>query len=213
MRLVCISDTHMLMPDLPNGDVLIHAGDVCAFGTMKEFQRALAWLTSQPHKVKLLVAGNHDRVLQTNPILAESLIPPAITYLRDNAVIVDGVKFYGSPWQPEFHDWAFNLPRGSQLARVWKNIPDNTDVLITHGPAYGTCDMVEPYLGIRSGCMDLRDRILKLPQLQLHICGHIHEGYGMGYIGSVPSYNVSHQRFDSRPHNPAIVIGLPLTEK
>jgi hypothetical protein len=97
-------------------------------------------------------------------------------YLQDSGVDIDGIKFWGSPWQPEFYNWAFNLPRGPELARVWAQIPNDTDVLITHGPPYGVLD--EIYHGKRVGCQDLSDALERVKP-KVHVFGHIHEGYGV----------------------------------
>ena len=103
---------------------------------------------------------------------------PDIIYLQDQSVMIEDVKFYGSPYQPEFYNWAFNLPRGEKLKQKWGLIPKDTDVLITHGPPYGIGDFV-PYRGGEFvGCKDLEETIITLPNLKAHIFGHIHCGYG-----------------------------------
>ena len=105
-----------------------------------------------------------------------------ITYLQDNSIMVgepdETIKIYGSPWQPEFHNWAFNLPRnGWELGQKWSDIPVDTDILITHGPAYGFVDKV---IGRSEnlGCELLAERI-KTIKPKIHVCGHIHSGRGI----------------------------------
>lgn len=147
MRLVCISDTHNTHKTLniPRGDILIHAGDATGQGTSLEVNRFLAWFSTRPHRHKILVAGNHDWLFQHDPDGAAQLLRanPGITYLQDSGVEIEGVKFWGSPWQPWFCDWAFNLPRnGPALRQVWNKIPLDTEVLITHGPPRGMLDQV-----------------------------------------------------------------------
>ena len=88
--------------------------------------------------------------------------------------MIDGIKIYGSPWTPFFYNWAFNLRRGQQIASKWAAIPDDTDILITHGPPYGVLDSASDG---SVGCKDLLDRI-EIVKPQYHIFGHIHEGYG-----------------------------------
>src|SRR5690606_27797878 len=100
---------------------------------------------------------------------------PGLTYLRDAGVEIDGVRFWGSPWQPEFFDWAFNLPRGEALAARWALVPEDTDVLITHGPPRGILDRT--VTGTPVGCDDLRAALDRLAP-RLHVFGHIHEAYG-----------------------------------
>ncbi|MDP1666123.1 MAG: metallophosphatase domain-containing protein [Methylobacter sp.] len=178
LRLVCMSDLHSLnyaFP-VPDGDVLIIAGDICGYGSHDELKKFDDFLSGLPHKHKLLIAGNHDwPFARVDPSEAKLLVKNAI-YLMDSGIEIEGIKFWGSPWQPFFCNWAFNLPRGPELAKVWANIPDNIDVLITHGPPYGILD--EIYNGERVGCQDLSDALERVKP-KVHVFGHIHEGYGM----------------------------------
>jgi predicted phosphohydrolase len=194
MRLVLISDTHGLhtrMPAIPDGDVLVHAGDLTATSTMEETAIALDWLSTLPHPHKSFVAGNHDFVFELQPLAAEALVPAGVTHLRDSATEIGGLRFWGSPWQPEFHQWPFNLPRGEPLARVWAQIPQDTQVLVTHGPPRGILDRVVGRLGKHEGCDDLRRRVAELRDLRLHVFGHIHEGYGSMTVGNCRYVNAS----------------------
>lgn len=184
MRVVCISDTHCQLGDfhIPDGDILVHAGDLTFRGDLKEVAEELAKLAALPHKHKILVAGNHDWLFQKQPEMARTLcLERGITYLEDSRAEACGLKFWGSPWQPEFGNWAFNLPRyEGGLAEKWSNIPDDTDFLITHGPPFGTLDMTKSYSGMprdNVGCQDLRDR-LKVLRPKYHVFGHIHPSYG-----------------------------------
>jgi predicted phosphodiesterase len=174
MRIVCISDTHTMGREvqIPDGDILIHCGDWGLRGSMKEFLREKEWFENLPHKWKLGIAGNHDFCLENDKFISDS---DKFIYLQDSGIHIEGLWFWGSPWQPEFKNWAFNLPRGNMLARKWVLIPNNIDVLITHCPPQGILDQVEN--GFEAGCLDLWNRIQEL-DLKLHIFGHIHEGYG-----------------------------------
>lgn len=145
MRRVLIADTHGLhdrTPPIPTGDVLVHAGDLTARGTLPQTVAALEWLGGLPHPHKIVIAGNHDWSFQRDAALTEALVPAGVTYLRDSGAVVEGVRFWGSPWQPEFFQWAFSLSRGEALARVWAQIPDNVEVLVTHTPPHGVRDRV-----------------------------------------------------------------------
>src|SRR5271156_4214435 len=158
-RLVFISDTHNLQDKItiPDGDILIHAGDLTMGGRPAEIAKAGQWLRSLLHPYKIVIAGNHDWLFQKRPMQAKALISeeptvegrdildPSIVYLQDSAVEVMGLKFYGSPWQPFFYDWAFNVTRG-QLHKYWDLIPSGLDVLITHGPPKGILDQAAPHL-------------------------------------------------------------------
>jgi len=181
MRLVCIADTHKKHIDLevPDGDVLIHAGDIGLEN--RKHQKMLwdfhMWIESLPHEHKIVIAGNHDWYISDNLYISQKILHDSCNFLSDSEVIIDGVKFYGSPWQPDFGRWAFNLPRGSPLLKKWLMIPDDTDVLITHGPPRDVLDRVY-YSNQHVGCDDLWDRIVFI-RPKVHVFGHIHEGYGM----------------------------------
>lgn len=189
MRLVCISDTHGSHDDLvvPDGDVLVHAGDFTNLGTLPEVAHFTSWLRRQPHKDKLLIAGNHDFLFQDHRSLACSLVD-GITYLEDASVTINGVRFYGSPWTPRFYDWAFMKDRGDELAVVWDRVPDDVDVLITHGPPLGILD--QNSRGLECGCYDLGARVSNI-RPRLHIFGHIHEGYGTATLNGTTFINAS----------------------
>ena len=180
MKIVAMSDTHGLHAKLtvPDGDVLIHAGDFSRFGKVEDIYGFLDWFGRLPHRHKILVAGNHDRLFEDNPVKAKELLWPSITYLQDKEAVIDGVKFYGAPWTPRFFDWAFNVDRGSDIAKKWAKIPDDVNVLITHGPPFGICDMSR-FQSSRMGCEDLLRRIEQLGELKVHIFGHNHSGHGV----------------------------------
>mmetsp|Transcript_2249 Transcript_2249/g.2970 ORF Transcript_2249/g.2970 Transcript_2249/m.2970 type:complete len:264 (+) Transcript_2249:301-1092(+) len=129
-------------------------------------------------------------------------------YLEDEGCTLKDITFYGSPWQPEFYDWAFNLPR-KDIHEVWSRIPADTDVLVTHGPPLGRGDRCEPH-GNRAGCVDLLREVQHRPKPpRLHIFGHIHEGHGVSYDGKTMYVNASIVTLDYSPDNPCIVIDLP----
>lgn len=178
MKIVALSDTHGRHEQInvPGGDVLVHAGDFCGYGTLEEVEAFNDYLGTLPHAHKIVVAGNHDWPFEREPEQAQKLLTNAI-YLQDSGIVIDGVRFYGSPWQPEFFDWAFNLPRGSALAEKWAQIPGDTDVLITHGPPLGVLDRT--MAGLSVGCEDLAKALSQRIKPKLHIFGHIHEGYGL----------------------------------
>lgn len=178
MRLVLVSDTHGRHKEIrmPDGDLLIHAGDFSSGRSWHELQEFADWFYSQPHRHKVLVAGNHDLLLEDFPADAQSFFKGYAHYLCDSSIVLEGLKIYGSPWTPQFFDYAFMLPRGLPLADRWARIPEDTQLLITHGPAQGLAD--ETFMGEQVGCEALAERLPQLPDLQLHVFGHIHEGYG-----------------------------------
>ncbi|HSS43975.1 MAG TPA: metallophosphoesterase [Thermoanaerobaculia bacterium] len=137
-RIVCVSDTHNRQGqfEVPDGDVLIHAGDLTGRGTLPEITAVNDWFGRLPHTNRVVIAGNHDFLFERENALARSLLTNA-SYLEDSGIEVQGLKIWGSPWQPWFYDWAFNLPRGPALAEKWRRIPEKIDVLVTHGPPSG----------------------------------------------------------------------------
>ena len=177
-KIVCLSDTHNCSEQIivPDGDILIHAGDATIRGTIDEIILFNEWFANLPHTYKVFVAGNHDWLFETNNSYARNSLDKSIIYLQDSWVEIGGLKIYGSPWQPRFFDWAFNLMRGAELAEKWKLIPDDTDILITHGPPFGILDDVpRQYFIENTGCEELRKRVETIKP-KLHIFGHIHGG-------------------------------------
>jgi predicted phosphodiesterase len=154
MRIVCLSDTHDMHSqiEVPDGDLLLHAGDATMRGTLEQIEAFDWWLAARPHRHKVVIAGNHDWGFQRTPAKARSLIRHA-RYLEDDEVTIGGLRIWGSPWQPWFHDWAFNLQRGTEIAAKWALIPDGIDVLITHGPPFGILDRTDNHEDV--GCVDL----------------------------------------------------------
>lgn len=208
LRLVCISDIHKkhrLIKDIPGGDVLLFAGDLDARSAADviEFDN---WLATLPHRYKLCIAGNHDFFFESNLEDAKGCLQHA-TYLQDSSIEVEGLLIYGSPWQPWFFDWAFNLPRGAPLKKKWAQIPDNTDILITHGPPYGILDLTSS--GKHVGCEDLLQRVLEV-QPRLHLFGHIHEANGLERRGKTIFCNASICDLSYDLANRPIVIDIDL---
>jgi Icc-related predicted phosphoesterase len=213
-RIVCISDTHNCNEkiDVPEGDILIHSGDATITGTVEEIKRFNRWFSSLPHKHKIFVAGNHDWLFERNNELARTLLDTKIVYLEDSDCEIEGLKIYGSPWQPRFYDWAFNLMRGAEIAEKWKFIPNDIDILVTHGPPNGVLDEVPRKWGIENtGCEELRKRIDEIAwygRLKLHIFGHIHCGYGQAEIDKIKYVNASTCDEQYNPVQSPIVIDL-----
>ena len=218
MRIVCISDTHgwatighdqKPLLDIPDGDVLVCAGDICRHGHEMEVSAFDRFLEKLPHKHKILVAGNHDWCFERlGKERSQALLKNGI-YLEDSDVVIDGVKFYGAPWQPEFFQWAFNVQRGAALAEKWALIPNDTDVLITHGPPFGILDITEE--GEKVGCQDLQQAVTRVKP-QLHVFGHIHNGQGMASHNGTTFINacVCDERY--QPNNTVLYYDLKLPE-
>lgn len=191
LKVVAISDTHgqHRQVTVPEGDVLIHCGDFCKYGDTKEVKDFIEWLTEQPHKHMIIVAGNHDKPAEKKPRMIRELFENEhIAYLCNEEFWVDGVKFWGSPFTPTFLNWHFMRERGEQIAEVWRQIPWDVDVLITHGPPYGHGSLAPPYRTAHpkeAGCLELLKRIKQIhvasgyKNPRVHCFGHIHAGHGV----------------------------------
>ncbi|KAK4303550.1 hypothetical protein Pmani_024452 [Petrolisthes manimaculis] len=166
-----------------------------------------------PQKHKLVIAGNHDGLLDSKlcarPTDPQTLLTNA-TYLQDESVTIYGIKIYGSPWIPEhtsLHS-AFSLPRGKALREHWRAIPTDIDVLVTHGPPWGHCDLT--CKGYNVGCKDLLEEVKDRVKPKFHIFGHLHEGYGKTKSDGTVFMNVSTCDTCYEPINPPIVFDLSL---
>ena len=170
LRLVLLSDTHGLHRELsiPDGDVLVHAGDFCNAGEAVEARVLGEFFLDLPHRHKVVIAGNHDRCLEADPGLSPEIFA-GCHYFLDSGVEIGGMTFWGSPWQPWFFDMAFNHERGAKLREKWDLIPAHVDVLITHGPPHGVFDRTET--GENIGCGELRDATQRTCP-RLHVFGH-----------------------------------------
>ena len=203
MRITLISDTHtkhkQLNGDLPGGDLLIHAGDIMNSGySPYEIEDFCKWFEAQDYDHLVFIAGNHDRLFENQPEKAMEIVNSykLIDYLQDDWIEVgddnETAKIYGSPWQPEFYNWAFNLPKaGIKLQEKWNAIPTDTDILITHGPAQGYVDASgPPYNEPNLGCELLIEKIKEIKP-KIHVCGHIHGGFGYRFDGHTHFFNAS----------------------
>ena len=224
MKLVAISDTHnrhkhltsvAMGNRLPDGDLLIHAGDLTGQGMKGEVQDILKWFKGIADRYThgiVFIAGNHDRTFEgpkfgdysiyddigegpkEKPLwLQEALasLPSNVRYLENEDVTIDGVKIWGSPVTPWFHGdrWAFNKHRGEEIDAVWNKIPMDTDIIVTHGPIAYKLDYVA-HDSEYTGCEHLRQRVQSIKPL-IHISGHIHEGYGYDYDENTNYFNAS----------------------
>lgn len=188
MRLICLADTHNLHHEIPipDGDILIHAGDCTDGGTRNETENFLEWFSSQPHKYKVLVPGNHDFYFEKADNLSK--IPDGIHLLIDSGLEIENLKIWGSPVTPGIHNWAFNRERGNQIRKHWEQIPVDTDILITHTPPFEILDEIGS--GIKLGCEELK-RILPIVQPKYHLFGHIHNASGSIIRSGISYFNLS----------------------
>lgn len=204
----CLSDLHHYLPPLPlpKCDAILLGGD---YGGDKDYwwlrDSFEPWLAqaSQGGAIPVAaIAGNHDFILRDRPDLVRYF---RWTYLQDSGMTLLGFKVWGTPWQLPFNDWAFNAPE-AQLARVWKHIPSDTDILIVHGPPLGYGDF-SALTNTHQGSTSLMVRIREIKP-KLVVCGHIHEGYGQYKLDDTLIANVAICDQFNRPSNPITVITL-----
>lgn len=194
LSIVAISDTHCQMSKvkLPKGDILIHSGDHSYRGTVEEMTEAMMTLKEKGKDFKYIVTicGNHDWLGETNPSLMENIAEEnGIIYLYHKSVEIEGIKIFGSPYTPWFYDWAFNVPRGEEIKILWEQIPEDTNILITHGAPMNILDMVPR--GIHAGCEELHKRVFELKDLKLHVFGHLHSGNNKKYGGIIKQNGIT----------------------
>ncbi len=207
MRIICLSDTHgqHLSLNLPEGDLLLHAGDISSRGRREEVAEFLDWFSSQPHRHKVFIGGNHDFLLEQKPAVFKPMIPANCHYLEDSGITLEGLAIWGSPITPYFFDWAFNRHRGAAIRPHWALIPPQTDILLTHGPPYGILDRTTR--GEAVGCQDLL-KVINRINPRLHVFGHIHEAAGKLERNGTVFVNASYLDLSYRPAQPPFVIDL-----
>ena len=164
-------------------------------------------MDEQPHEHKIIIAGNHELGWvdegRRNTLLDQF---GTLNYLHNSDIEIDGIKFWGSPYQPFFFDWAFQMKRGAELAANWAQIPDDTDVLITHGPPYGFGDTCPG--SSRFGDQDLLERVLKVKPT-IHCYGHAHDGYGEYFFEGIHFINAALLNDKYHMQNKPIVVDVP----
>lgn len=213
-----------LKNDLPGGDLLIHSGDITSIGRESEIREFVKWFNSiDNYTHKVFIAGNHDLTFESEKLfrlksmwfdkknysddgtsgkpdwlneLLGSGLSSNVYYLENSELVIDTIKIWGSPYSPTFgRDWAFNVDRGYDANQIWKKIPDDTDIVITHSPIYGYNDRTYN-TNENVGCQELYYRLNEVKP-HLHFAGHIHEGYGYREIpyknesGNIYTFNCS----------------------
>lgn len=231
MKITFISDSHTHLYDtnykellLPKGDILCFMGDLMSSGYNEgEIIHFLKWFSKQPFIYKVFIAGNHDRLFENNSLLVDDLISVfnenGIIYLKNSSFEYEGIKFYGTPYQPYFCDWAFNISDSEKLIDIYNMIPDDTDVLLTHCPPYGILDQShqsnwrnltgEKHLGSVELKEVLDEKIMKNTAPRVVAFGHIHgDGGKKVQIGDTLYINASLCNEDYEPLNDIITIDL-----
>lgn len=178
MKIITISDTHGCHRELnlPKGDMLLHAGDICNMGNKDDVNDFIEWFSELNFKYKIFIRGNHDWDLINNKSLVPEKLPDNIIYLNHSGCDINGIKIYGVPYLEEYPD------------STWDDIPNDTNIVITHNPPYGIHDKAPN--GRLRGSENLRNKILEINPI-LHLFGHIHVSYGQSKIGKTAYINPS----------------------
>lgn len=221
IKIACLSDTHTQLErvQIPPCDLILHAGDFSYRGEMPEIKAELKILANKAKyagaRATVITPGNHDwAFVWHEQDFKDECRKLGLTLLIHEPFEFEGFKIFGSPYTPEFFDWAYNVPRGPKLAAKWAQIPDDTNILITHGPPHMILDRIpDRYVRAGSinpsahvGCEDLGRRLSELSNLKLHVWGHIHHSYGQVTVDNVQYVNASCCNEAYKPKNPVIVV-------
>lgn len=177
MLIDCISDLHGFKPELPGGDLLIICGDLTARDKRDEYDQFNLWLSNLSYRCKVVIGGNHDGLLERKRV---EIGDEKTHYLCDSGFEFESFKIWGSPYTPTFLNWYFMRNRGQDIQKHWNLIPNDTDILVTHGPPHGIFDEVDE--GVHVGCKDLKMTVQNRIKPRIHCFGHIHEGGGKTVI-------------------------------
>ena len=178
MKILHLSDTHNChhrLRDLPEADVVVHSGDFCMVGSEQEAIDFLNWFCDLPYNHKIFICGNHDDCLYGANIDG---LDNNVHYLCNYGIEIDGVKFYGIPM---FMGDCIT----DRQSRNYANIPTDTDILITHSPAFGILDFDD---GINYGSKELLQAATSVNP-RIHLFGHIHKQHGITTIGTTTFSN------------------------
>lgn len=200
--------------DLPPADFIIHCGDISGKGDEYSVRQFLDWFSSlYQYDHKIFIAGNHDWLFESTPGLAKKLVEEYkdknVHYLEDSGVELWGVNFWGSPVTRPFNDWAFNRPE-EKMKQHWGAIPENTDVLITHGPPYMLMDYAESGSAEHTGSESLYWTVFDRVRPQVHCFGHIHEQYGVKEIDGIKIVNASVLDGAYKLVNPPVLVEVEI---
>ena len=234
MRFVVVSDTHnahaQLDGHMPAGDVLLHCGDLTCRGTRAELEAVCAWLDEQPYAEKLVICGNHDIGLdrasygdiwrkwhhedaREHPTELHDLLASHCTLLENSAVTTKkgGIKVWGSPCQPVIpgRHMAFNLANEKESTATWSTIPDDAEIVMSHGPAFGLLDRM--FTGMHVGDKVLRRQLLERVRPRFHCFGHIHEAWGVAEEGVTTFINAASCTLLYKAWHEPIVFDVDLT--
>ena len=196
MKFVAISDTHGChrQLDLPKGEVLLHAGDVCDKGNVEHVEDFLKWMSELDFQYKILIRGNHDIDLKTKRSLLDVEMPEGITQLKNSGIVIDGIPIWGVSHPME---WG---------TEDWQSIPADTRILMTHRPPFSILD--QPPHSASIGSKKLKKQLQQI-EPDVHLFGHIHASYGQKQVGKTLFINAStYKQSKKRLVNEAVVFEI-----
>lgn len=178
MKIVNISDTHGCHRELelPKGDMLLHAGDICNRGNKEHVEDFINWFDALNFKYKIFIRGNHDWNLENDCSLIPKKLPDSIIYLDNTSCHIEGIHIFGCPYQSE------------DTLQNWEHIPNDTDIIISHNPPFHIQDKAPN--GLHRGSVSLREKVFQV-RPRLHMFGHIHVSYGFQKINDITFINPS----------------------
>lgn len=217
MIITAISDTHARWQNLqiPECDILISCGDYSYKGERELIKSFHEWLNKQPAKHVISLQGNHELYVEKNWYESKNIAEtacPRVHFVDHHLLEIEGLKIFCSSFTPTFNNWAWNLDRGEDIKTIWDGIPEDIDVLATHGPPAGILDVVYRADGITPkesvGCHDLMDKVLKCKNLKYHFFGHIHGSHGYREFMGKKFFNCSICDEIYMPSHPITVLEI-----
>lgn len=211
LKICHISDSHLQALPVEPADILVHSGDFLNYGTLDElekFRNQLIRVKDQFDKI-ILIAGNHDRIFEQTPHSAKQFLlqeVPNLVYLHHEPYEYKGYKIFGTPFQPFFCNWAFNVKDNLELYEKYLQIPEDVNILITHCPPEGILD--NTVIGERVGSRALKLALPRLTKLKVHMFGHIHFANSIDYIDNIWYSNSAICGEDYKPTNLPRIIEL-----
>lgn len=214
IKIVAISDVHAKWQKLviPECDILISCGDYSFKGEKHLIRNFHEWLNKQDAGHIISLQGNHETWVEENFNEAKEIATkacPAVHFIDEGLIELEGIKIWCSAITPFFHNWAWNRYRGEEIKQHWDRIPNDTDILVTHGPPYGILDetyYVDGSLKEHCGCQDLLEATKRIKPA-LHFFGHIHfHGGNQKHINGVSYYNASICDEMYQPTNPVTIV-------
>ena len=222
VKVTCISDTHLehkrltkkLVNHSSSPSVFIHAGDFTNFGNIEKIEEVFYWVSDLPYDHLLMICGNHEVKVSENDAMLKPLAASyGIQLIHNEVVEIEGFKFYGEPRSREFFNWGWSYNPGQEAEEVWAKLPEDIDVLVTHGPPHGCCDFI-PTIDLHTlkpvghqGCISLR-RAIEEKKPRYVVCGHIHEGYGTSLINETTVINAAIMNKNYVPVNDPVTFEL-----